>query len=251
MGQQRHLSTEAIILKTYISSEINKNFIFISPVLGIQQATAFGAAKIKSRFCSSVQAFIQANFFLYKSPKTDFYKLEDISNIVTNEYITKDLKYIYLISFFSEVIINCFLNPEEFKTYYYLLFYSLELLKKQRDIKKTFIFFVSKFLFLSGYNFNLSECIKCGNKFDKYYFESKSGGIFCESHAKFKNFIVKQNTSLLWKRFLEEKYLIIKDLKISDNDFNQLFPIMIFLIRNIFEKDLKTLNFIREALFNN
>jgi recombinational DNA repair protein (RecF pathway) len=76
MGQQRHLSTEAIILKTSTSSEINKNFIFISPDLGIQHATAFGAAKIKSRFCSAVQAFTKANLFLYKSPKTDFYKLE-------------------------------------------------------------------------------------------------------------------------------------------------------------------------------
>lgn len=246
MGQQRHLSTEAIILKTSTSSEINKNFTFISPVLGIQQATAFGAAKIKSRFCSSVQAFTQANLFLYKSPKTDFYKLEDIGNVISNDYITKDLKFIYLTSFFSEVFINCYLNPEEFKSYYYLLLYSLELLKVQGDVKKTFVFFVSKFLFLSGYNFNLNGCIKCGNKFDKYYFNSRLGGIFCESHSKIKNFILKQNAALLWKKFLEEKYLMLKDLRINDNDFRQLFPIMINLITSIFEKELKTINFVRE-----
>ena len=250
MGQQRHLSTEAIILKTSISSEINKNFIFISPILGVQQATAFGAAKIKSKFCSSVQVFTKANLFLYKSPKTDFYKLEDMNNVFINDYITKDLNIFYLTSFFSEILINTYLSNEEFKSYYFLLLYSLELLKEQGNVnvKKTFIFFVSKFLFLSGYNFNLTECVKCKNKFNKYYFDNKKGGILCETHAHFKHFILNQDTALLWKKFLEDKYLILINLKISDNNFNQLFPIMIHLIGNIFEKKLNTINFIKEII---
>ncbi len=248
MGQQRHLSTEAVILKISTSSEINKNFTFISPDLGIQQANAFGAAKIKSRFCSVIQTFTQANLFLYKSNKSDFYKLEDISNVDTNDFIREDLKFIYLTSFLCEVLLNCYLSTEEFKNYFYLLIYTIELLKEKKDIKKSFLFFVSKFLFLSGYNFNLIECIECKNKFDKYYFEGKKGGILCESHAKFKNFILKQNTALFWKRFLEEKYLILKDLNINDNDFRQLYPIITNLIRNIFEKELKTLKFIDEII---
>lgn len=248
MGQQRHLSTEAIILKISTSSEINKNFIFISPHLGIQQATAFGAAKIKSRFCSAVQLFTRADLFLYKSPKTDFYKLEDISNTDTNDFIKKNLQFIYLTSFFSEVLLNCYLSIEEFKNFFYLLIYSIELLKDKNDVKKSFLFFISKFLFLSGYNFNLSECIECKNKLEKYYFESKKGGILCESHSKLKNFILKQNTALLWKKFLEEKYLILKEIIIDDNDFKQLYPIIIHLIRSIFEKELKTLKFIDEII---
>lgn len=248
MGQQRHLSTEAIILKTSIFSETNKNFTFISPVLGIQQATAFGGAKIKSRFCSTVQIFIKANIFLYKSPKSDFYKLEDINNVSINDYLTKDLNVFYMASFFNEVLINSYLSNEEFKSYYYLLLYSLELLKEIDNVKKSFIFFVSKFLFLSGYNFNLTECIKCKKKFNKYFFDSKIGGILCEAHANFKHFVLSQETALLWKKFLEKKYLILKDLKINNNDFKQLFPIMIYLIRNIFEKKLNTIDSINEIL---
>ena len=105
-----------------------------------------------------------------------------------------------------------------------------------------------KLLFLSGYNYNLTECIKCKNTFKKYYFDNKKGGILCESHAHSRHFILKEDTALLWKKFLEDKYLILKDLKINDTDFKQLFPIMIFLIKNIFEKNLNTISFIYELI---
>ena len=101
MGQQRHLTTEAIILKIVTSGEINRYFTFISPTLGIQSATAFGAAKLKSRFCSSVQPFVKAKLFLYKSPKNNFYKLEDISDVTMNDFIKKNLSLIYIVSFFN------------------------------------------------------------------------------------------------------------------------------------------------------
>src|SRR5512146_442070 len=101
MAEQRHITTRGIILKTFAGGEINRNFIFLSPALGIRTATAFGAAKIKSRFCAVVQPFIEGKFFLYKPPKSDFYKLTDASEVKSNDFIRKDLKFIYLTSFYS------------------------------------------------------------------------------------------------------------------------------------------------------
>ena len=246
MGQQRHLTTEAIILKSVTSSEINRYFTFISKSLGVQSATAFGAAKIKSRFCSSIQPHVKAKLFLYKSPKTNFYKLEDVTDVVMNDFIKKDLNLIYVASFFSEILLNCYLSKEEFKSYYYLLLYSLEILDKKNDIKKALLFFTNKFLFLSGYNFHLTGCKKCRMVFDNYYFDYKEGGIFCESHSHSRSFPITKKAAFFWKKFLNEKFLYLKELNIEQDDFLILFPIICHLITLIFEKELKTMKYVKE-----
>ena len=247
MGQQRHLTTEAIILKIVTSGEINRYFTFISPTLGIQSATAFGAAKLKSRFCSSVQPFVKAKLFLYKSPKNNFYKLEDISDVTMNDFIKKNLSLIYIVSFFNEIILDCYIGSEEFKSHYYLLLYSIDILYEKNDMSKAFLFFTSKFLFLSGYNFHLINCKKCGQNFENYYFDYKEGGIFCEKDASNKHFLLTKKSALLWKEFLNKKYLYIKDINIEQKDFLLLFPIITFLINHIFEKELKTFAGIKEV----
>ena len=118
MGEDRHFVTDGIILKTSTSSEINKNFTFLSPVIGVQNAIAFGAAKTKSRFCSSIQGLVKAKFFLYKAPKTEFYKLEDISAVESNDFIRSNLENIYLSSFFSEVFLDSFISIDESRNFY-------------------------------------------------------------------------------------------------------------------------------------
>ena len=248
MGEDRHFVTDGIILKTSTSSEINKNFTFLSPVIGVQNAIAFGAAKTKSRFCSSIQGLVKAKFFLYKAPKTEFYKLEDISAVESNDFIRSNLENIYLSSFFSEVFLDSFISIDESRNFYLLLLYSLEILKESSDARKSFLFFVSKFLFLSGYNPNLTSCKRCREEFDLYYFDCLEGGIFCETHADDKKYSISKDTVELFKSFLENKYLDLKDKEISLYGFNQIFSILIFLIKNIFEKELKTIPFLEAVI---
>jgi DNA repair protein RecO len=184
MGETRHFITEGIILKTMHTGEINRNFLFISPVLGIKTATAYGASKIKSRFCSVIQPLVKAKLYLYKPQKSDYYKLVDAGNVMLNDFIRKNLNYIYLTSFYCEVFLSSYISNEEYKNYYFLLLYSLELLENYNDAVKSFLFFTSKFLFLSGLDFNLNACHACGKEFTKYYFDYSQGGIFCETHAE-------------------------------------------------------------------
>jgi len=245
MMQQRHFSTEAIILNIAKTAESNKKFIFISPDIGIQTAIAYGALNIKSRFCSSVSLFVKAKLFLYKSPKSDFYKLEDISEVNSNEFIKNEINLIYLVSFFSEIFLSCYINPEEFKNYYYLLLYSIELLSSE-DIKKAFLFFTTKFFFLAGYNYNFLNCKLCKKEFKEYYFDSKEGGLFCSIDAKNKNFKISSNAGFLWQNFFEKKFVFLKNLEIDRLLFNELFPIIINMIKNLFEKEIKTIKFIKE-----
>jgi DNA repair protein RecO (recombination protein O) len=245
MNRQRHFTTEAIILNVAKSSESNKQFTFISPEIGVQTAIAFGALDNKSRFCSSVSLFVKAKLFLYKSPKSIYYKLEDIADVSSNDIIRNEINFIYLVSFFSEMILASYINPEEYRNYYYLLLYSIELLDGF-DIKKTFLFFTTKFFFLSGYNYNLSKCKICNNEYDEYYFDSKDGGLFCSIHSKANKFKVSKEACYLWQSFFDKKFLILKEYQITNKLFNELFPIIINLINNIFEKNIKTINFIKE-----
>lgn len=249
MNKLRHIKTDAIILKTSASGEINRNFIFISPIIGVQNATAFGAAKHSSRFCASVQPYIVANLNLYKSEKLNYLKLEDISNVILNDFINNKLEYIYLTSFFTDILLNSYISSDEFKSYFYLLFYSISILKEQNDIYKSFLFFTSKFLFLSGYKFNLMKCSHCGCKFDRYYFDINNGGVFCENDAVSKKFFIDFKSCSLWENFYIGKYMDLKSEIIDLNCIKQIYPITVNIIKNIFEKQLVTLNFLDE-IFN-
>ena len=249
MTQQRHFSTEAIILNVTKASESNKQFTFFSSEIGIQTAIAYNALNIKSRFCSSVSLFVKAKLFLYKNPKSIFYKLEDITDIYSNDFIRNEISYIYIMSFFSEILLASYINPEEFKSYYYLLLYSIDLLSN-KNIKKAFLFFITKFFFLAGYNYNLSKCKICKNEFSEYYFDNKNGGLICFKHSKTNKFKLSKEAAFLWQSFFDNKFILLKEIEVNKKLFDEIFPIIINLINNIFEKNIKTIKFIKRNFLN-
>ena len=246
MSNEKYSTTDAIILKYQTFREIDRNFTFISPTIGIQQATAFGAEKLKSRFCSVVQPFVKTKLFLSLSQKKDLYKLDDVAEVDTNDFLRKDLHFIYLSSFYVDVFLNTFMSSEEYKSFYHLLLYSFEVLKEKKDLKKSFLFFVTKFLILSGYGFHLSNCRKCGELAENYFFDLKKGGIFCYSCAESKNITISSKTSLLWKDFFEKRFIFLKEDVVDKEDFFELFPIILEIFKNIFEKELKTIPILKE-----
>lgn len=241
MGQQRHIVTPAFILKTTGSGEINKYFTFISPELGIKNALAYGAAKIKSRFCPVIQPFVNTNLMLYRTPRSSYLKLEDFNNPQLNDFIKQDIKSLYLGYFFSDVILNTFISQEESKSFYYLLLYSIEILKEYHDVKKAFLFFTAKFFFLSGYTFYLGNCKACKRETESYYFNFKAGGVFCDFHAPIKKFKISRHAAQFWKKLIIDKYVILKELTVDDHDFQEIYRITLFLMNSIFEKKLNTI----------
>lgn len=246
MNKIKHIKTEAIILKTTPVGEIHRNFVFISPDIGIQQATAFGALKHKSKFCATVQAFVRATLFLSRSNKSNYLKLEDIDNVSLNTFITSGIKNFYLASFYADVLLNSFFSPEEFKSHYYLLLYSLNLIENE-NIYASFLFFISKFLFLSGYKFNFANCIICNTTEEKnYYFDINNGGILCSLHAKNFSLPISQESCLFWNKFYTGKYLELKDVNIDEKCFKEIYKISMSILKTVFEKKLKTFSFLEE-----
>jgi DNA repair protein RecO len=242
MTDERYTNCEAIILKCRASGEINRQFHFISPLYGIQMATAFGAEKLKSRFCPSVQNFVSAKLFLNRNPKSGLLKLDDISEIDTNDFVKSSLENIYMLSFFSDVLLNTYMSNEEYRNFYFLLKYSMDLLAEKKDLMRSFLFFTSKYIFLSGYGLSLKKCKKCGNKGTGYFFDFGTHGIFCEKCAVDRRYGLSPDSVAVLERYFENKFKELKDEAIDNGSFGEIFSITVEILKNIFSRELKTFN---------
>ena len=240
MSTNRHIVTVGIILKTYIFREIDRNFIFISPELGIQRATAFGACKLKSRFCSTVQPFTSAKLFLYYNPQDNSYKLEDITEVNTNDLLKTDIKKIYLLSYCFDMITQSLLSEEDYKSYYYLVVYTMDLLSKTDNYKTSYLFFVCKYLFLAGYIPRLDGCVECGRSEGPFAFSLAHGGLVCSACHTQSPLPIDRQSIVLFDDFLQKKFVELRTLVVGEECFNQLYRITQNIIAAIFEQRLKT-----------
>lgn len=239
----RHLVTEGVILKVKPSGESNRIFSFISPELGVAYATAYGAAKIKSRFCASVQPLTKMKLFLYKSPKADIYRLDDIAEVEPFDELRAGLNPLYLFSFYVDVLLRSFISHEEARSYFYLLKYSLELLREQAGnvgIMNSFLFFTVKYLFLGGYRFSLSGCRSCGKSRGDFYFEPQRGGIFCPAHTKSRTFKLEESDMLVFRLFFEESYKVLRAQEMPEYNFTAIYSIINGFFDHIFEGKIKS-----------
>lgn len=246
MAASRYLTTEAIILSTKVSGEQNKIVTFLSPQIGIAQGIAYGGARLKSKFISSIQNFNKVQLYLYSTPKSPLYKLEDVSSVVSREEACKDLRGFYLMSFFCEVIGKSYLSSEEYKRYFYLLDYSLQLLQIQPDsaaggYHKSFLFFTVKYIFLSGYIFSTEFCKVCKKPFSHYYFDPVKGGVVCENHAASKRYELSKEESDLLGFYFSGKFPEIKQFTPPDYNFLSLFNLLSDFIKNLFDNKIKSL----------
>ncbi|MBP5706872.1 MAG: DNA repair protein RecO [Spirochaetales bacterium] len=240
MSQNRHIVAHGIVLRTYTFREIDRNFVLISPELGIIRATAYGACKVKSRFCATVQPFVSATFNFYYNPQDQSYKLEDIAEADTHDELRADIRLLYLVSFYCDLIQNTFIAPEDFKSYYYMLVYSLEILSPQGVLNKSFLFFAAKFLFLNG-TLNISEgCCVCGKNDETYYYDTSRAGLVCHNCAAVKRYPLSRISSKLFGIFLTGRYTSLRELDIPPECFGQLYGLLLSLIKVMFDKPLKT-----------
>lgn len=177
-----YVITDAIILKTVVNGESNRFVYFLSPDMGVGTCYAFGAQRIKSRFCSSIVPFGQMKLFLHKSGKTGLFSLKDVSEVKTMDCVQKDLRSIYVLSFYSEVVRNTLMNSFDYKKYYFLLKYAMELLEREKTPEKSLLFFMTKLIVLHGQEMLCSVCRECGKAEGGVYYSSGSWGFFCKDH---------------------------------------------------------------------
>ncbi len=243
----RYITTDAIILKYSKYGEQNRLFTFISPTIGVEQATAFGAEKTKSRFCSAIQPFVKLELLLNRNPKNNLLKLEEINNVDINSFARSDIRHIYLLSYYSDILLNSYISSSEAKSYFYLISYSFDIIVNSADLERSYLFFSIKYMFLSGYIYSFDKCKKCGNIDDRYYFDLNDNSFLCESCAKYKRYPISKEAAALFSLFFQEKYIHLKDVEIDKSYFNEIKNIVDLIFRNIFNKRLKSFELINQV----
>lgn len=242
MSYKRHIVTDSIILNVGVSREIDRSFTFISKEVGVNKTTAFGACKYKSRYCSTIQPFVKLKLYLYKNPKTEYFELKDISEPESSEFLKKDIRKIYIAAFFSEIIQKTYITPDEYKKFFYLTQYSLELLHNDDALENALLFFICKFLYLSGINPALETRVKSLNSSPEYFYDFIKGGIFCSGCAANFNLPISAESVKIFRDFLNLKYSELKNVVVDKKKFDEILRILIKILTNLFDAKLSTLD---------
>lgn len=184
LWENGHFITDAVLLKSVPNGDYNRLLYFLSPLAGIETCFAFGAQKIKSRFCSATQPFTMLRLFLRRDKKTGLIGVKDVADIVTPKIVRVNLRAVYQLSFYSQILLHTPMEPSDYKKYYYLMKYSIELIDMENGLEKSLMFFLSKLAVLHGQSMAASYCRECGNlkRYNEMYYSAGAWGFFCREH---------------------------------------------------------------------
>lgn len=184
LWENGHFITDAVLLKSVPNSDYNRLLYFLSPLVGIETCFAFGAQKIKSRFCSATQPFTMLRLFLRRDKKTGLISVKDVANITAPLAVRTQLRAVYQLSFYSQILLHTPMEPSDYKKYYYLMKYSIELIDMENGLEKSLMFFLSKLAVLHGQSMQASYCRECGilKHYNEIYYSVGAWGFFCRDH---------------------------------------------------------------------
>jgi len=109
--------------------------------------------------------------------------------------------------------------------------YTLELLDTNTPFT-SLLFFLSKYLFLSGTHFELNQCSHCGTVAPNYYIDLDEGRIFCKNHARDTKISISHENAGILRRFLSEKYSVLKNVEIEKENITDLIKLFYHFIRS-------------------
>ncbi len=227
MSLEKHIVTDGIVLKTTLSGCYNRIADFITPDRGVLKASAYGAMRLNNRFCSTLQAYTTAKFYLTRDSKSGFLVLKDISEVKPADFIANNLQKYYFAAMFSEILLATNISDHEFKSFYKLMQYSLELLDNT-DPYPSLMFFSAKYIVLSGYSFDINGCYECREQKNINYLDINRGGILCDNHAETKTLPLTRDDICIFKGLLNDKYAIInqnKSLYTKNNNILSVFKL--------------------------
>lgn len=244
LWENGHFITDAVLLKTVPNSDYNRLLYFLSPLVGIETCFAFGAQKIKSRFCSATQPFTMLRLFLRRDKKTGLIAVKDVANVESPLAVRTDLRAIYQLSFYSQILLHTPMEPSDYKKYYYLMKYSIELIDMENGLEKSLIFFLSKLAVLHGQAMPASYCRECGNvkHYNELYYSVGSWGFFCRDHlcsASSGVFAINAEDAATMDFYSAAKFTAIKASSVKFHNPINVTAILIDIICKIYSGTIK------------
>ncbi len=179
----RTSSTEAIVLRKVRVGEIHKSLTLLSPTLGLLNAMAHGAYKMRSRLRTASEPFSVIRAYLYHEPVKNQYKVTDIEAIDSLEGIRASVLRFFTASLWAEVCLKSFGGGEGFAELYRLLREALRVLARcgEAAVGGLSVQFLARFLDLLGHRPNLSHCSSCGAELEPASgaYVSEEGSLLC------------------------------------------------------------------------
>jgi DNA repair protein RecO len=239
-----YFTTDAVLLKAVPNSDYNRLLYFLSPLVGIETCFAFGAQKIKSRFCSTTQPFTMLRLFLRRDKKTGLVGVKDVADVVTPQIIRTDLRAIYQLSFYSQMLLHTPMEHSDYKKYYYLMKYAIELLDMENGLEKSLIFFLSKLAVLHGQAMQVSFCRECQNaiRHEELFYSAGAWGVFCHDHltgAASGVFKIKAEDAMIMDFYSTAKFTAISETPLKLNDSATVTKIFIDMVNKIYGGTIK------------
>ena len=239
-----YFTTDAVLLKAVPNSDYNRLLYFLSPLVGIETCFAFGAQKIKSRFCSTTQPFTMLRLFLRRDKKTGLVGVKDVADVVTPQIIRTNLRAIYQLSFYSQMLLHTPMEHSDYKKYYYLMKYSIELLDMENGLEKSLMFFLSKLAVLHGQAMQVSFCRECRNaiRHEELFYSAGAWGVFCHDHlsgAASGVFKIKAEDAMIMDFYSTARFTAISETPLKLNDSATVTKIFIDMVNKIYGGTIK------------
>lgn len=211
------INLRGIVIRSVDYKESSKILTIFTHKQGLISVMARGVKRPKSKKQNLCSIFTEANFELTKSK--DFYYLKDGDILEKNDFITKNVKLIYLSQLFFDIIERTIPRNDKEENIYLLLIKSIEYLKKEENYLIIANMFMIKFISMLGYKPQLVNCVKCNKKnITNIFFSNEYGGILCKDCKK------SHDTRLTDKEY---KYLyhilneVYENILIIDSDIDQ------------------------------
>lgn len=172
------IKTRAIVARRANYAESNCMLTLFAEGLGTVSACVYGVNGKKSRMKPAAQPLCFAEFVLVKT-RGDIYRAESAEIIETFYPISENLQKLALANYFLDITGDVF-SAEDGAPLTLLLNTLYALCYRNIDLSVAKAVFELKIMQYSGYEPNLENCIKCGEK-DGISAFSVSGGAVCSS----------------------------------------------------------------------
>ncbi len=173
------LKTNALVLTPRNVGENDKILVMLSEELGVIEATARGAQRMKNKYSTLCQPFCYARVELFRGKSS--WLIDNVEVLDAHFMLSADPFGAALASYFCEVVRTLSPSEDTAKDYLQLLmnlFYLLE--QGTRDIKLLKAIFELRSLVYAGYAPNLVACKGCGKFEDEImHFLPQQASLIC------------------------------------------------------------------------
>jgi len=243
--------TEAFLLRQVDYGETTKIFTLLSRDAGKLSVIAKGVKRPKSKMGGALEPILRGEFSYYRREGANMGTLSRGEVLDGYEYLRSDLARLSLASLFAECVILSGEADSHSGEVYDCLAHFLSTLERAANPVAHTAQYLLKFLALLGFRPELRICTVCGRKAESFPgVRSSRGGVVCGRCVSREPVTFPLDKGLLnaLRASQQMDYERLATLKMSAAQANQALRLMVQLLREHLESDLKSYGFLESMV---